>query len=195
MCKVWGLKVTQKCRYLCTVAWHSPIFDDSLIKSYLNTKKYKNSTEGRYRTCISWYKYSVQRRSSKKWSWCMLEKCVKHNHYARFHTQSHCCCREKWTMSRAPGHGVCSKSVSQLRCKVSYSQLYCREMHYISRLNIKFWQSQRSMKCRSRAPCHIVWLLRDDYYARFHTPSYHCYHCCGEMHFISRLDIKFWQSW
>ena len=57
---------------------------------------------------------------------------------------------------------VCAQRVcqAQLRCKVSYSQLYCREMHYISRLNIKFWQSRWSMKCRSRAPRHIVWLLR-----------------------------------
>ena len=27
------------------------------------------------------------------------------------------------------------------------------------RLNIKFWQSRWSIKCRSRAPHHIVWLL------------------------------------
>ena len=35
---------------------------------------------------------------------------------------------------------VCAQRVcqAQLHCNVSYSQLYCREMHYISRLNIKF---------------------------------------------------------
>ena len=60
---------------------------------------------------------------AKKWSWCVLEKSVKENQYARYHTHSYCCCREKctifldisqWSMkgrSRAPGHGVCSKSV------------------------------------------------------------------------------------
>ena len=57
---------------------------------------------------------------------------------------------------------VCAQRVcqAQLRCKVSYSKLYCREMHYISRLNIKFGQSRWSMKCGLRAPSHIVWLLR-----------------------------------
>ena len=78
---------------------------------------------GRYRTCIWWNNNSVQCRSSKKGSWCVLEECAKDNHYARFHTHSHRC---------------------------------CREMHFISRLNIKFWQSQWSVKCRSRAPGHGV---------------------------------------
>ena len=67
----------------------------------------------------------------------------------------------------------------------------CREMHFISsRLNIKFGQRQWSVKCRSRAPGHGVCSNRVSstaYYARFHTPSYHCYR---EVHFISRLNIK-----
>ena len=29
--------------------------------------------------------------------WCLLEECVKDNHYARFHTPSNHCCREKHT--------------------------------------------------------------------------------------------------
>ena len=35
----------------------------------------------------------------------------------------------------------------------------CRDMHFNSRLDIKFGQSQWSMKCRSSAPCHIKWFL------------------------------------
>ena len=38
-----------------------------------------------------------------------------------------------------------------------------------------------------------MWLevcVKDNYYARFHT---HSYHCCREMHFISRLDLKFYR--
>ena len=34
----------------------------------------------------------------------------------------------------------------------------CREMHFKSRLDVKFWQSQWSVKCRSRAPGYCVWL-------------------------------------
>ena len=30
--------------------------------------------------------------------------------------------------------------------------------------------------------------VKDNYYARFHTYSYHC---CTEMHFSSRLEVKF----
>ena len=61
-------------------------------------------------------------------SWCVLEECVKDNYYARFHTH-----RYYW----------------------------CREMHFISRrdiqfssLNLKLWQCQWSVKCRSRVPGH-----------------------------------------
>ena len=35
----------------------------------------------------------------------------------------------------------------------------CRYMHFNSRLDIKFGQSQWSMKCRSSAPCHSKWFL------------------------------------
>ena len=41
----------------------------------------------------------------------------------------------------------------------SHSHRCCRDMHFNSRLDIKFGQSQWSMKCRSRAPCHSKWLL------------------------------------
>ena len=30
--------------------------------------------------------------------------------------------------------------------------------------------------------------VKDNYYARFHT---HSYHCCSEMHFGSRLEVNF----
>ena len=30
--------------------------------------------------------------------------------------------------------------------------------------------------------------VEDNYYARFHTQSYHC---CSEMHFSSRLEVNF----
>ena len=30
--------------------------------------------------------------------------------------------------------------------------------------------------------------VKDNYYARFHTPSYHC---CRKMHFISKLYVNF----
>ena len=50
---------------------------------------------------------------------------ARRNYYARFHTHSYHC---------------------------------CREMHNNSRLDVKFLQSQWSMKCRSRAPGHGVCL-------------------------------------
>ena len=93
-------------------------------------------------------------------------------------------------------------------------------MHFNSRLDIKFGQSQWSMNCRSSAHCHSKWFLsvsrviamhilremkvkgtgsrclleecvKDNYYARFHPHSYHCY---KEMKFIPRLDINFLDS-
>ena len=73
---------------------------------------------------------------SKKWSWCVLEKCVKDNHYARIHTQRHCCCREKWTKSR---------TISTQGFVLSYQ--CCREMYLMIETRRKFWQSQWSMKC------------------------------------------------
>ena len=70
----------------------------------------------------------------------------------------------------------------------------CRDMHFNSRLDIKFGQIQWSMKYRSSAPCHSKWFLSVSraIAIAIYTPTYHC---CREMHFISRLDIKFWQSW
>ena len=34
--------------------------------------------------------------------------------------------------------------------------------------------------------------VKDNYYARFHI---HSYHACREMHFYSRLDVKFPSQW
>ena len=76
----------------------------------------------------------------------------------------------------------------------THSHHCCREMYFNSSLDIKFGQSQWSMKRRSRAPGHCVcsksvWSTIT--MLRFHTPSYHCY---KEMYFNTRLNIKFWQS-
>ena len=40
--------------------------------------------------------------------------------------------------------------------------------------------------------CMLEKYVKDNYYARFHT---HSYHCCSEMHFSSRLDINFDSQW
>ena len=64
-------------------------------------------------------------------------------------------------------------------------------MHFVSRLDAKFWQSPWSMKCRSRAPGQGTWLSsvpRTITLQGFLTPSYQC---CREMYIISRLDIDF----
>ena len=39
----------------------------------------------------------------------------------------------------------------------------------------------------TRSWCMLGECFKGNYYARFHTQSYHCYR---EMHFISRLDVK-----
>ena len=36
--------------------------------------------------------------------------------------------------------------------------------------------------------CMLEEYVKDNYYARCHT---HSYHCCSEMHFSSRLDVNF----
>ena len=52
------------------------------------------------------------------------------------------------------GHSVCLESIEgRLLCKVSFSQLSLLQRNaLISRLDVKFCQSQWSMKYRSRAP-------------------------------------------
>ena len=39
--------------------------------------------------------------------------------------------------------------------------------------------------------CLLEECVKDNYYARFHP---HSYHCCKEMKFIPRLDVKFLDS-
>ena len=39
--------------------------------------------------------------------------------------------------------------------------------------------------------CLLQECVKDKYYARFHL---HCYHCCRQMNFISRLDVNFLDS-
>ena len=69
----------------------------------------------------------------------------------------------------------------------------CIEMWFISRLDVKLWQSvERKMKVKGkRSWCVVVKCIKDNYFAKYHTPRYHC---CIEMWFISRLDVKLWQS-
>ena len=89
----------------------------------------------------------------------MVEACVKENYYAKFHTPSYHC---------------------------------CREMHFISRLNVNFLDNvnfdEVSGVKGTSSWCVLEECVKDNYYARFHTPSYHC---CREMHFISRLHVNF----
>ena len=51
---------------------------------------------------------------------------------------------------------------------------------------------EREMKVKgTRSRCLLQECVNDKYYARFHLQSYHC---CREMNFISRLDVKFLDS-
>ena len=51
------------------------------------------------------------------------------------------------------GHGACLKSGQLVYARFhTHSHRCCREMYFNSRLDIKFGQSEWSMKCRSRAP-------------------------------------------
>ena len=51
------------------------------------------------------------------------------------------------------GHGACFKSGQLLYARFhTHSHRCCREMYFNSRLDIKFGQSQWSVKSRSRAP-------------------------------------------
>ena len=106
-------------------------------------------------------------------SWWMLEEYVKDNYYARIHTHSYYYCSEmhfssgpevnfdkvigawKWTKA------VCSKSIWRriyfARFK-TLSYYCCTEMHNNSRLDLRFWQSQWTAKCRSMVPGHCVCL-------------------------------------
>ena len=98
---------------------------------------------------------------------CLLGECVKDNYYVRFHPHSYHC---------------------------------CREMNFISRLDINFLDStqnftksvEREMKVKGTGSrCLLEECVKGNYYARFHP---HSYHCCREMKFISRLDVNFLDS-
>ena len=69
----------------------------------------------------------------------------------------------------------------------THSHHVYREMYFNSRLDIKFWQRQWTLKCGSVVPLHGACLksVKDNYFVRFHTHSYHCYR---EMQCISRLN-------
>ena len=109
---------------------------------------------------------SVEREMKVKYtrSRCLLEGCVKDNYYARFHPQSYHC---------------------------------CKEMKFIPRLDVNFLDLRRKILTKSveremkvkctRSRCLLEGCVKDNYYARFHL---HSYHCCREMNFISRLDVK-----
>ena len=51
-----------------------------------NVLKHKNSVEVDIAPAIREIITACNVGQAKKWSWCVLEKCVKDNHYARFHT-------------------------------------------------------------------------------------------------------------
>ena len=81
----------------------------------------------------------------------LLEGCVKDNYYARFYLHSYHC---------------------------------CREMNFISRLDVNFPDRrkiltkslEREMKVKGTGSrCLLEVCVTGNYYARFHTPSYHCY--------------------
>ena len=98
---------------------------------------------------------------------CLLEECVKDNDYARFHLHTFHCCREMNFTSRLDvnfldstqnidkvggvwneGQGyqvkvpACRVCQGQLLCKVSYC---CREMNFISRLDVNFLDSSQNI--------------------------------------------------
>ena len=64
--------------------------------------------------------------------------------------------------------------------------------------NALYFQTRRKILTKStereilvkgtRSWCVVVKCIKDNNYARYHTPRYHC---CREMNFISRLEIKF----
>ena len=68
------------------------------------------------------------------------------------------------------GHGACLKSGQLVYARFhTQSHRCCREMYFNSRLDIKFGQSQWSVKSRSR--CLLKECVKDNYYARFHPHS------------------------
>ena len=125
----------------------------------------------------------------------MLAEKVKGNHYARYHNHSYHKYREthlsillhvkfwqsQWSVtcrSRVPGQGACFLSKSRTITMQGFIILatISTEKHtlvFYSSSRRKIWQSQRSVKCRSR--CVLVEHVKDNYYARFHNPCYHRY--------------------
>ena len=73
-------------------------------------------------------------------------------------------------------------------------------MNFISRLDINFPDSMQNIDKVTgalnegqghRSRCLLEECVKDNYYARFHS---HSYHCCKEMKFIPRLDVNFLDS-
>ena len=80
------------------------------------------------------------------------------------------------------GHGACLKSGQLVYARFhTHSHRCCREMYFNSRLDIKFGQSEWSMKCKSverklkvkgtRSRFLLQECVKDNYYARFHPHS------------------------
>ena len=92
--------------------------------------------------------------------------------------------------SKAPGHGAWLLSVSEgrLLCKVSYTQLSLFQRNALYLLDVNFLQSQWSMKCRSRAQGHGVWLLSVSRMIAMQGSILPDITVCRKIHFISRLD-------
>ena len=75
----------------------------------------------------------------------------------------------------------------------------CREMKFISRLDVNFPDStqnidkalEREMKVKSTGSrCLLEMCVKDNNYARFRP---HSYHCCKEMKFFSKTRRKFYR--
>ena len=60
---------------------------------------------------------------------------------------------------------------------------------FLARHKILTKSVEREMSVKgTRSWCVVVKCIKDNKYSGYHTPRYHC---CREMHFISRLELKF----
>ena len=118
-----------------------------------------------------------------------------------FHTHSHHCCREMcfiltlnikvsgaWNVGQ--GHLVMKSGwrvyQGQLLCKVSSSPYFYTWCKFSRWRNILTKTVEREMKFKgAESRCLLEECVKGNYYARFHTPSYHC---CRVKH----LDMNCW---
>ena len=183
-----------------------------------DTRSYHHYRETHFNARLdvkSWQSHwSAKSRSKGTRSKCVLEEYVEDNYYTRFDTRSYHRFREThfnarldvkswqshWS-TKSRSKGTRSKCVLEEYVEDNYyarsdtrSYHHYRETHFNARLDVKSWQSHWSAKSRSRAPGHSACLksyVKDNYYARFDTHSYHRFR---ETHLNARLDVKSWQS-